>query len=54
VLAADETDLLVDFARHPLGRDDLAVHDRLLELMGPHDRRRPALGAHRDRLVAAS
>jgi hypothetical protein len=54
VLAADETDLLVDFARHPLGRDDLAVHDRLLELMGPHDRRRPALGAHRDRLLAAS
>jgi GAF domain len=53
VLAADETDLLVDYARHPLGRDDLAVHDRLLELLGPHDRRRPAVAAHRDRLLAA-
>jgi hypothetical protein len=53
VLAADETDLLVDFARHPLGRDDLAVHDRALELLGPHDRRRPALAAHRDRLLTA-
>lgn len=52
VLAADETDLLVDFARHPLGRDDLAVHDRVLELLAPHDRRRPALAAHRDRLLA--
>jgi hypothetical protein len=52
VLAADETDLLVEFARHPLGCDDLAAHDRLLELMGPHDRRRPALAAHRDRLLA--
>jgi hypothetical protein len=53
VLAADETDLLADFARHPLGRDDLAVHDRLLELLGPHDRRRPPFAAHRDRLLAA-
>ena len=53
VLAADETDLLVDYARHPLGRDDLAVYDRVLELMAPHDRRRPALAAHRDRLLAA-
>jgi hypothetical protein len=52
VLAADEAELLVDFARHPLGRDDLAVHDRLLDLLGPHDRRRPALAAHRDRLLA--
>jgi len=54
VLAADERDLLADYARHPLGRDDLAVHDRLLELMGPHDRRRPALAAHRDRLLATA
>ena len=54
VLAADETDLLADYARHPLGRDDLAVHDRLLELMGPHDRRRPALATHRDRLLATA
>jgi hypothetical protein len=54
VLAADETDLLADYAAHPLGRDDLQVHDRLLELMGPHDRRRPALAAHRDRLLATA
>ena len=54
VLAADETDLLVDYARHPLGRDDLAAHDRLLQLMAPHDRRRPALAAHRDRLLATA
>jgi hypothetical protein len=53
VLAADETDLLAAFAAHPLGRDDLAVHDRLLELLGPHDRRRPAVAAHRDRLLTA-
>ena len=49
-----EADLLADFARHPLGRDDLAAHDRLLELMAPHDRRRPAVAAHRDRLLAAT
>jgi GAF domain len=54
VLAADETDLLAEFAHHPLGRDDLAVHDRVLELMGPHDRRRPVLAAHRDRLLASA
>jgi DNA-binding SARP family transcriptional activator len=54
VLAADETDLLADYVAHPLGRDDLQVHDRLLELMGPHDRRRPAVAAHRDRLLATA
>jgi GAF domain len=54
VLAADETELLTEFARHPLGRDDLAVHDRVLELLGSHDRRRPALAAHRDRLLASA
>ena len=53
VLAADETDLLADYARHPLGRDDLEVHDRLLDRMGPHDRRRPPFAAHHDRLLAA-
>ncbi len=52
-LATDDTDLLVAFAHHALGRDDLAAHDRLLELMDPHDPRRPALAAHRDRLLAA-
>jgi GAF domain-containing protein len=54
VLAADEADLLADYAAHPLGRDDLEVHDRLLELMAPHDRRRPALAVHRDRLLATA
>jgi hypothetical protein len=54
VLAADETELMTDFARHPLGRDDLEVYDRVLELLGPQDRRRPALAAHRDRLLASS
>ena len=53
VLAADETDLLADYATHPLGRDDLEVHDRLLDRMGPHDRRRPHFAAHHDRLLAA-
>ena len=48
VLAADETDLLADYATHPLGRDDLEVHDRLLDRMGPHDRRRPHFAAHHD------
>ena len=33
VLAADETDLLADYASHPLGRDDLEVHERLLVRM---------------------
>jgi hypothetical protein len=54
VLAVDETELLVEFARHPLGRDDLEVHDRVMDLLGPHDRRRPALAAHRDRLLATA
>ena len=52
VLAADETDLLADYAGHPLGRDDLEVHDQLLDGMAPHDRRRPHFAAHRDRLLA--
>ena len=30
VLTADETDLLTDYASHPLGPDDLEVHERLL------------------------
>jgi hypothetical protein len=53
VLAWDETDLLADYATHPLGRDDLEVYDRLLDRMGPHDRRRPHFAAHHDRLLAA-
>ena len=47
------TDLLADYAGHPLGRDDLEVHDQLLDGMALHDRRRPHFAAHRDRLLAA-
>ena len=53
VLAADDTDLLADYAEHALGRDDLEVHDRLLDRMPRHDRRHPHFAAHRDRLLAA-
>lgn len=52
VLDADETDLLAAFAAHPLGRGDLEVHDRLVELLGPHDRRRPEIVLRRARLLA--
>ena len=52
VLAADEPDLLADYAAHPLGRDDLEVHDRALARLTPHDPRRAALAAHRTRLLA--
>ena len=52
VLASDDADLLAAHARHPLGRDDLAVHDRLLQLLAPHDPRRPPFAAHRDRLLS--
>jgi hypothetical protein len=52
VLASDDADLLAALARHPLGRDDLAVHDRLLRLLAPHDSRRPPFAAYRDRLLA--
>ena len=53
VLTADETELLADFASHPLGHDDLEVHERLLVRMAMHDRRRPHFAARRDRLLAA-
>jgi hypothetical protein len=53
VLATDDTELLADLACHPLGRDDLEVHDRLLDRMPPSDRRHPHFSAHRDRLLAA-
>jgi hypothetical protein len=52
VLTADETDLLTDYASHPLGHDDLEVHERLLVRMAMHDRRRPHFAARRDRLLA--
>jgi hypothetical protein len=52
VLAADEPNLLTDFVRHPLGRADLEVHDRLLELLGPHDPRRAEIATRRERLLS--
>jgi hypothetical protein len=52
VLAADDAGLLADYAAHPLGRDDLQVHDRALLLLPAHDHRRPALVARRRHLLA--
>ncbi len=43
VLDSDDVDLLAEFAAHPLGRDDLEVHDRLLALLPPSDPRRAQL-----------
>ncbi|HZG91151.1 MAG TPA: GAF domain-containing protein [Pseudonocardia sp.] len=51
VLAADEPDLLAEFAAHPLGRDDLQVHDRAMELLVPGDPRRPEIALRRARLL---
>lgn len=52
VLDADQVDVLVMFAAHPLGRDDLEVHDRLVKLLLPNDRRRPGIVTRRARLLA--
>jgi GAF domain len=52
VLGSDDVELLAAFAVHPLGRDDLEVHDRLLELLPPDDRRRPAVATRHARLLA--
>lgn len=51
VLAADDVELLHTFAQHPLGVDDLEVHDRLVELLAPGDRRLPAVALRRARLM---
>ena len=52
VLDSDDADLLAAFAEHPLGRDDLEVHDRLLELLAPEDPRRPGVTTRHARLLA--
>ena len=52
VLDADDVDLLAEFAAHPLGRGDIEVHDRLLEMLPAADHRRPRLLSRRDRLLA--
>jgi hypothetical protein len=51
VLESDDAELLAEFAAHPLGRDDLEVHDRLLALLPPSDSRRAALSARRAHLL---
>jgi hypothetical protein len=52
ILDADDPDLLAEFAAHPLGRDDLEVHDRALELLVRSDSRRPEVTLRRNRLLA--
>jgi hypothetical protein len=51
VLESEDVDLLVEFAGHPLGRDDLEVHDRLLALLPPSDPRRAPISARRVHLL---
>ena len=51
VFDADDIDLLAAYAAHPLGRDDLEAHDRLVDDLPAHDRRRPEIEAHRSRLL---
>lgn len=52
VLDSDDVELLVELAAHPLGRDDLEVHDVLVDLLPPPDRRRPEIVSRRERLLA--
>lgn len=52
VLDADDVDLLVAFAAHALGHNDLEVHDRLVARLAPGDRRRPEVVSRRARLLA--
>ncbi|GAA3244348.1 GAF domain-containing protein [Pseudonocardia petroleophila] len=52
VLDADDVDLLAELAAHPLGRDELEVHDLLAERLPADDRRRPEVLARRARLLA--
>ena len=51
ILAGDDVDLAHRFAEHPLGEDDLEVHERLLELLGTDDPRRAAVAARAERLL---
>lgn len=54
VLASSDVDLMGKFAAHPLGRDDLEVHDRLLGLLPRDDTRRPEAAGRRARLLDES
>jgi hypothetical protein len=51
VLESDDVDLLAEFAVHPLGRDDLEVHDRLMAQLPPSDPRRASIAARRVHLL---
>ncbi|SDY57649.1 GAF domain-containing protein [Modestobacter sp. DSM 44400] len=52
VLAAGDLDLLEAFAGHPLGRNDLEAHDRLVESLPPGDPRLGRVAFRRSRLQA--
>jgi hypothetical protein len=52
VLAAGDLDLLQAFAGHPLGRNDLEAHDRLVQLLPPGDPRLGRVAFRRSRLQA--
>jgi hypothetical protein len=52
VLGSGDSGLLHALAGHPLGEDDLEVHDRLLALLPPGDPRRAAIATRRSRLHA--
>jgi hypothetical protein len=50
VLESDDVNLLAEFAVHPLGRDDLELHDRLVALLPPTDPRYATAVARHARL----
>jgi GAF domain len=52
VLGSDDVELVAEFAAHPLGRDDLAVHERLVALLPAGDHRYAPAVARRARLLA--
>lgn len=52
VLDADDVELLAEYADHPLGRDDLEVHDRLAAALPAADPRRAAVLSRLTRLAA--
>jgi hypothetical protein len=52
VLVSGDVELLEAFTTHPLGRNDLEAHDRLLAVLLPHDVRRRRVETRRRRLHA--
>ncbi len=51
VLASRDAELAHRFSEHPLGADDLEVHEHLLELLAADDPRRAAVIARAARLM---